>query len=168
MKIDSTVHRGTQFRVYLPAVDTPPAETGAGQAPGALQPARGETILFVDDEEGVRLMTRRVLEQSGYKVLLANDGAEAVAMFTQHADEIRAVLTDIMMPQMDGVALIHVLHNMAPNVKVIMTTGIDDPALTATVSQLNVKAVLKKPFMSKLLLQTLRTVLDEPAAQPPA
>ena len=107
-------------------------------------------------------MTRRVLEQSGYKVLLANDGAEAVAMFTQHADEIRAVLTDIMMPQMDGVALIHVLHNMAPNVKVIMTTGIDDPALTATVSQLNVKAVLKKPFMSKLLLQTLRAVLDEP------
>jgi CheY-like chemotaxis protein len=127
----------------------------------------GETILFVDDEEGVRLMTRRVLEQNGYQVLLANDGAEAVAVFTQHAEEIQAVLTDIMMPQMDGVALIHVLHKMAPTVKVIMTTGMDDPALTAAISQLNVKAVLKKPFFPKTLLQTVRTVLDEQADQPP-
>ncbi len=166
LKIDSTVHRGTQFRIYLPAVEGSVAETGAEPAAGTLPAGHGETVLFVDDEEGVRMMTRRVLEQNGYKVLLANDGAEAVAVFTHHAEEIQAVLTDIMMPQMDGVALIHVLHKMAPNVKIIMTTGMDDPALTATVSQLSVKTMLKKPFYPKTLLQTLRTVLDEPSAPP--
>ena len=166
LKIDSTVHRGTQFRIYLPAVETPLAETTDDQAVTTPTEARGETVLFVDDEEGVRVMTRRVLEQNGYKVLLANDGADAVAVFSHHAGEIQAVLTDIMMPQMDGVALIHVLHKMAPHVKVIMTTGMDDPALTAAVSQFNVKTVLKKPFSPKMLLQTLRTVLDEPSTPP--
>jgi len=168
IKIDSTVNRGTQFRIYLPAVETAATEAGGEPAPGSLPAGRGETILFVDDEEGVRLMTRRVLEQNGYKVLLAGDGAEAVAVFTHHAGEIAAVLTDIMMPQMDGIALIHVLRKMAPDLKVIMTTGMDDPVLTATVSQLSVRTMLKKPFYPKTLLQTLRTVLDGPPAPPPA
>jgi len=73
-----------------------------------------------------------------------------------------------MMPQMDGIALIHVLRKMAPDLKVIMTTGMDDPVLTATVSQLSVRTMLKKPFYPKTLLQTLRTVLDGPPAPPPA
>jgi CheY-like chemotaxis protein len=91
--------RGTQFKIYLPAAETPfsiPAEHFSSMAVG-----HGELILVVDDELAIREITKGTLEAYGYRALTAADGTEAVALYAQHKDEIRLVLTDLMMPYMD-------------------------------------------------------------------
>jgi len=158
IRVESKPGKGTQFRVYLPA-----KPEAAAQPPVPLEAAprgRGETILVVDDEENIRMMTRRTLEQYGYKVLVAGEGSEAVVVFAQHAPEIRAVLTDLVMPLMDGTALIRALQKMAPTVKVIAATGTTEAGQVAAVRRLGVKAILEKPYSPGNLLHGLRAVLD--------
>ncbi len=166
VRVESQLGEGTQFRVYLPAV---PALTAIPEEPAVEEAprGRGETILVVDDEESVRVMTRHVLEQHGYGVLLAGEGSEAVITFAQHAGEIGAVLTDLMMPLMDGAALIAALDRMSPGVKILATTGVTDTTQAAAAVQLGAREVLRKPFPPAVLLRKIRELLDEPAVGDP-
>jgi PAS domain S-box-containing protein len=161
LKVESKPGKGTQFRVYLPAQlgAQLPAEPPPTEAPPE---GRGETILVVDDEEGVRVLTKKVLEQHGYHVLLASEGSEAVVAYAQHATEIHAVLTDLMMPLMDGATLIRALKQIAPAVKILATTGVTESTHDAAALRLGAREVLRKPYSPHVLLSRLRAALDEP------
>ena len=165
LKVESRVGKGTQFRVYLPAQIGAQAPT----EPATIEPpprGNGETILVVDDEEGVRLLTKKILEQHGYQVLLAAEGSEAVVAYAQHAGEIQAVVTDLMMPLMDGATLIRALRQIAPSARILATTGVTESTHVAAALRLGAKEVLRKPYSPHVLLRRLRAVLDEP--NPPA
>ncbi len=158
LRIESKLGKGTQFRVYLPAK---PDSAQVAVVPAEAPPrGQGEVILVVDDEESIRMMTRRILEQYGYRVLVASEGTEAVMVFAQHASEINLMLTDLMMPLMDGATLIRTLQRMAPTVKVVAATGATDLGQMAAARRLGVKIILHKPYAPAALLHGVRAALD--------
>lgn len=149
--------RGTQFKIYLPAVETP-FKTQADSLV-SLRVGRGELILVVDDEIAIREITKGTLEAYGYRALTAADGTEAVALYAQHKDEISVVLTDVMMPYMDGPATIRALQKMNPNVKIIASSGLSEHARVFEASNAGVKAFLSKPYTAERLLEAIGDVL---------
>jgi CheY-like chemotaxis protein len=157
--VDSEPGRGSCFEVFLPAADrAAPAEA----APAAPAPeGRGELVLVADDEASIREITRTTLEVSGYRVLTAQDGAEAVALYAEHAAQVRAVLVDMVMPVMDGPAAIEALLRLNPALRVLAVSGTegDERARQACRAA---RAHLAKPFTAETLLTTLRQVLDAP------
>lgn len=150
--------RGTTFTVWFPASGATPD----GPAPSEeMHPrGRGELILVVDDEAAVRTITQQTLEAFGYRVLVAADGAEAVTLYTQHQAEVAAVLTDMMMPIMDGPATIQVLRHMNPTLKIIAASGLANDSGAARAAGMGVKQFLPKPYTAQTVLTTLRQTLD--------
>jgi CheY-like chemotaxis protein len=126
---------------------------------------KGETVLVVDDEASILSITTQTLRAFGYKVLTATDGADAVGVYAQHKDEIDVVLTDMMMPVMNGSAAIHALMRLNPSVKIIAMSGLYDNEHRAKASGAGVEHFLDKPYTAGTLLKSLRTVLDEKAPQ---
>jgi PAS domain S-box-containing protein len=143
---------GSIFEIYLPRVDEPVAE-----APRRASAKGSETILLVDDEEGVRKLVHAVLQSHGYNVLEASNGGMALAAYEKNAHKIDMVLTDIVMPQMTGFELGAKLVQRAPDLKILYMSGYRDNATGAGQAQ---KAFLHKPFTPDVLLTKVREVLD--------
>lgn len=160
LRLSSELGKGTTFKVYLPARAGTSSEMMAERAV-EMPRGHGELILVVDDEASVREITRQTLEVFGYRVVLASDGAEAVALFARAGDEIELVLTDMMMPVMDGPATIQVLRKMNPYVKIIAASGIAANSQVAYAASLGVKHFLPKPFTAESLLKMMRQVLNQ-------
>ena len=121
--VQSEESRGTEFRIYLPAAvgeEAPDQEEQYCEGPAG----KGETVLVVDDESSVREIAKETLEANGYEVLLARDGAEAIAVFAQQRDRVRVVLTDLVMPYLDGSATIRALRKIDSRVKIIAASGL--------------------------------------------
>ena len=157
INVYTEVGRGTQFKVYLPAVQ----ETETQQAEDLELPlGHGELILVVDDEVAIHEITKTSLETYGYKVLVANDGLEAIALYAQHKNEISVVLMDMMMPSMDGLRSIHVLKKLNPLVKIIAVSGLTSSDKVSVAMDSGVKAFLSKPYTAQQLLKTLHSVLS--------
>ncbi|MBV8886575.1 MAG: response regulator, partial [Chroococcidiopsidaceae cyanobacterium CP_BM_RX_35] len=156
VSVNSQVGVGTEFQVYLPAVrGTITAETADLKLP----PGQGELILVVDDEVAIREVTQTTLETHNYKVLTASDGVEAITLYAQYRQEIRVVLTDMMMPSMDGPTTIRTLQKMNPQVKIIAVSGLtSSDKLTAAASN-GVTAFLSKPYTAQELLQAIAGML---------
>jgi two-component system cell cycle sensor histidine kinase/response regulator CckA len=158
MRVQSTPGAGTRFDVYLPA-----ETTGAAQAlpVHAVDHPRGqgEMVLVVDDEAGIRKVAKRVLEAFGYRVLLASDGAEAITLYGQHQADIAVVLTDMMMPRMDGAATIQALVRLNPQVRIISASGLATDAHAAGPEAARVLAFLPKPYTAETLLGAIRAAL---------
>jgi len=159
VRVQSEVGIGTSFRVYLPA------QSGIGkEAVSAtsveLPRGRGELVLVVDDEEAVRQITRQTLEAFGYRVLLASDGIEATSIYATRRREIDLVLTDMMMPLMDGPTTIQVLLRLDPEVRIIAASGLNAKDMLANVTSTGVKRFIPKPYTAETLLRTLREVLE--------
>jgi len=153
--------KGTTFRIYFPAiVDSDMLEEKIIEQIGPPR-GQGETILVVDDEASILTITSQTLQAFGYRVLTATDGADAVATYAQHRYEIAVVLTDMMMPVMDGTATVHAIMRINPAVKIIAASGLNANGSLVTVTGLGVKHFLTKPYTAGTLLKTLRTVLDE-------
>lgn len=158
---------GTTFEVCLPAVPEGAAETAT--RPLCAPPrGQGETILVVDDEPNIRDVVRRTLTGHGYHVLTAGDGTEAVVLFTEHRDQIKAVLTDIMMPFMDGVTMVRTMKKMVPSVKIVAATGMGSARgredKTAALHTLGVRTLLTKPYTANEVLTKIGELLAEPQA----
>ena len=117
-------------------------------------------ILVVDDEDSIREITKASLEKHGYNVLVARDGIEAIAMYTQHKDEISAVLIDMMMPSMDGPTAIRVLQKINPEVKIIGVSGLSSNHELLKIVGNNIKTFMSKPYTSNDLLKSLQTVIN--------
>lgn len=152
--------RGTTFRVSLPALQIGP-EKLADAALTELPLGNGELILVVDDEEGIREITRSTLQAFGYSVLTAGDGTEAVAVFAQNQDRVMLALVDMMMPFMDGPATIRALRRIKPGVKIIASSGLADNSKAAEAANAGVKQFLAKPYTAEKLLKTIAEVIKE-------
>jgi CheY-like chemotaxis protein len=129
---------------------------------GAVPCGQGETILVVDDETAVREVTKAILEANGYRVLLASGGKEALALFARHRQAIRLVLTDMMMPEMDGRATIRELRRLDPQVQVVAASGLASDEHSAPEPGAELQAFLMKPFTASKLLRTLHAQLARP------
>jgi PAS domain S-box-containing protein len=158
VNVYSEVGRGTQIAAYLPAQEVPASATPA-PARLDLPPAQGELILLVDDEPLILLAARAMLEVSGYRTLTAGSGAEAVRHLEQHGEQVRAVLLDMMMPQMDGRATLRALRALQPQVRVVATSGLATPDRVAEVLADGANAFLQKPYTEEQLLHSLASVL---------
>ena len=149
---------GTRFDVYLPAIET--EESAIVETVEAHLPkGSGELILIVDDEEAIRKISRMTLENFNYRVLTASDGEEALALFEKRKDEIAVVITDMMMPVMDGAELISALSKIDSGISIISTSGLLEIDETNRSHNPVVKAFLLKPFTADKLLNTLALVL---------
>jgi PAS domain S-box-containing protein len=153
--------RGTTFKIYLPCVDESALIDRNGEVPTD-SPQGLETILLAEDEEQVRQMTRGILEMSGYRVLDASNGQEALSIFRKHRSQIDLVLTDAVMPQMGGRELAENLYRISPGVKVLYMSGYTEDAIVrhGLLDQSN--WFLEKPFTPDALMRKLREVLDAP------
>ena len=118
----------------------------------------GELILIVDDEVAICEITKTSLETYNYRVLTASNGVEALALYSQHKDQIDLVLTDMMMPSMDGVAMINALQKINSQVKIIAISGLISNEKAAKAADNTVKAFLPKPCTAKELLQAINSV----------
>jgi two-component system cell cycle sensor histidine kinase/response regulator CckA len=158
INVYSEVNRGTTFKIYLPAVKTNIAQEVEEHI--KLPAGQGELILVVDDEAQIREIASLTLETHGYRVLTANDGAEAIAVYTQNSDKIKVVLMDMMMPVMDGPASIRELRKINPEVKIIAFSGLTERNRLARVAINHIHAFLPKPFTSERLLKAIYEVIN--------
>ena len=158
INVYSELHNGSQFSVYLPALDTP-GTVDAAAARTDLPLGHGELILVVDDEESIREITRGTLETFGYTVLTASDGTEALALYADKKNEIAVVLTDMVMPFMDGPATIRALQRMNPSVRIIAASGLGTGLHPGEGPLEGVSVFLNKPYTAEKLLKTLAEVL---------
>ncbi len=158
INVYSELHKGSQFSVYLPAMETPGSVDSAA-AQTDLPLGHGELILVVDDEESIREITRGTLETFGYNVLTASDGTEALALYADKKNEIAVVLTDMVMPFMDGPATIRALQRMNPKVRIIAASGLGTGLRASEGTLEGVSVFLNKPYTAEKLLKTLAEVL---------
>ena len=160
INVQSEVGKGTQFKIYLPALEKTEIQSPQDRS-DALPVGNGELILVADDESSIREIIKTLLEAFKYRVLVANDGIEAIALYAQHKEEISVVLLDLMMPSLDGSMTIRTLHRMNPQVKIIASSGLMSNHEIIQTLDNNVKAFLQKPYTSDELLKKLQLVLNE-------
>jgi PAS domain S-box-containing protein len=151
--------RGTTFKVYLPRTDAV-AESNRGSL-AALAQRGTETILLVEDEEGVRVVAQRMLERNGYRVIVA-DPSDALALSDELGRQIDLLMTDVVMPRMSGATLAARLCERWPAMKVLYVSGYTDGTVAAHGVLESGVPFLQKPFTSEQLARKLRGVLDAP------
>ncbi len=155
--IDSEPGVGTAFKIYFPTT----ADATFTVPPDGRKIIGGtETVLIVDDEESVRYLLKRVLEQSGYTVLLAEDGCLAVELYRQHADEISLVILDMIMPRMGGRETFKQLQGITPLVKVLLSSGYSTNGQAEEILRAGACGFLQKPYDVPGVLHKIREVLD--------
>jgi two-component system cell cycle sensor histidine kinase/response regulator CckA len=155
ISVSSEPGRGTTFRLYFPSLgleNAADAEVCVGQTS-----ARGETILLAEDEPGVRKYTRKILERSGYTILEATNGVEALSVARSHPGTIHLLLTDIIMPMMGGVELTEKFNAEFPGIPVLFMSAYTDQIMR----HWNVlSAYIQKPYNLSDLLTQVRELLD--------
>jgi CheY-like chemotaxis protein len=163
VEVCSQVGLGTAFCVFLPAMPAAPEEVAK---PVLDQPARGgnETILLVEDDQAVRMTTRKVLESKGYKVLEATTARGALKLWKERAEDVSMLLSDIIMPEeMTGRELAECLWREKPNLKVVFISGYSADVVGKNTDFIRKTGsyFLQKPFSSRALLEIIRRCLDE-------
>ncbi|MDR3678163.1 MAG: PAS domain S-box protein [Acidobacteriota bacterium] len=154
----SELGHGTVFKIYLPAVSESLAEKG--HAKPEMGTALGsETILVVEDEEGVRSLVREALESRGYKVLETDDAEKALTLCTDHAGTIDLLLTDVVMPKMSGPAVAGKVTALRPGIKVLYMSGYTDEAIVHHGVLGEGIPFIQKPFSPLALRKKIREVL---------
>jgi PAS domain S-box-containing protein len=161
--VRSEVGQGTSFRIYLPRIDAWSVPDRA-EADRAKALHGDETVLVVEDNEAVRRLTRTILEAYGYQVIEAANSTEAFAVEKEHSGEIHLLLTDVILPGMNGMALSERLRALRPKLRVLFTSGYTaDVIARRGVLQRDV-AYLQKPFGPDSLAAKVREVLTEHSA----
>jgi hypothetical protein len=160
--VESASGRGTTFQALLPA--SPQAvESATPCTPPELPRGDGEAVLIVDDEPEVVLGMREMLEKQNYRILAVKNGLEALAAVYRHGSAIDALVTDVMMPGMDGVGLIRELRKTHPRLKIIASSSLETEQggslRTEELEALNVKSFLPKPYTADKLLAALHGLL---------
>lgn len=154
--VRTDIRTGTEFVVYIPA-DMADEAKGQEEADATLPQGDGHTVLVVDDEVAVAHIMKATLEKNGYRVLMAADGAQAVAVFAERKDEIQAVVMDIGLPVLDGVVTAAALERIAPSIPIVLMTG--SPGRMTSINGTK-HTILSKPFTKEILLTALRDLLS--------
>ncbi|HVB38782.1 MAG TPA: PAS domain S-box protein [Vicinamibacterales bacterium] len=166
IRVDSEPGRGSVFSIYLPP--TPDAEQVAGAGPVDVAPSFGtETVLVVEDDEEVRHFARRVLERQGYRVLEAAHAADALRLVESYAGPIHVLLTDVVMPKMNGGDLAARLRPIRPLMRVLYMSGYAEDELLNHGCAISDLAFLPKPFLPEALARRVRDLIDAEAAGDP-
>ena len=158
IRVDSSLITGTRFSIFLPADESLLSLETTGEQ-SDLPVGHGELILVVEDEAAIREVTRETLETYGYRVLTASNGAEAIALHERHASQVRIVLLDLVIPQMDSQAVIRTLRQRNPQCAIIATTGLRLPEPGSEHPLPLISRYLQKPFTAEKLLRTLAEIL---------
>ncbi|HKM53524.1 MAG TPA: response regulator, partial [Isosphaeraceae bacterium] len=158
IKVSSELGQGTTIQVLLPPLDRVEPQIPKESIASTDWRGRG-TILVVDDEPTSRMMARKILEQAGFQVLLAQDGQEGVEVFLQHRQQIVAVLLDLMMPKKNGDEVFRELRSVSPELPIVLISGFHERGVS-DLFQGKIPAVfVEKPFRPEALLEALRPLL---------
>jgi PAS domain S-box-containing protein len=163
--LTSELGKGSQFKVYIPAALDKNEKVTAGRSPQSLSKGHGEMILVVDDEPGVRRLISAILNRNGYRTVVASHGNEGLSVFEQQPKEIRLVVSDLMMPQLDGLGMIQSMRRLYPDTKAIIITGLGEEHRINEARAAGADAVLSKPFTADQLLSVVQQLMF-PVAPP--
>jgi PAS domain S-box-containing protein len=160
IRVYSEYGRGTTFEVYLPRVNSPltplrPSKQLKGAQTGT------ETVLLVEDAEELRVLTKGILEEGGYKVLEAANGIEAIQIARNFSDSIHLLLTDVIMPGMGGEQVAEQLLRLRPDMKVLYMSGYPNDGLDWSGILASGVPFLEKPFTREIVMRRVRQVIDE-------
>ncbi|MEP6600667.1 MAG: response regulator [Nitrospirota bacterium] len=166
--VDSQLNQGSCFTIELPRHIENKADAAVAAElvvvenyePSSRE-GTGETVLVVEDEEQIRNLARRVLEQLGYVVLEAVDGVHGLTVYQEEQQRIAAVILDLTMPKKSGLEVLATLRRLNPAVRVILSSGYSAAAQKLDLPRLGVMAFLQKPYVPNELARTLRNVLDQ-------
>jgi two-component system, cell cycle sensor histidine kinase and response regulator CckA len=159
IRVDSKPLHGSTFAVYLPAAKQAQRVPVSGHCAQEFR-GSGETILYVDDEGTVRDAARAVLSRLNFKPLIASDGMGGLSQAVQQRAELRAVITDAHMPNMDGLAFVRALRRSFPELPVVLASGRLDSSLAQEFRRIGVQVILDKPFTQASLAEALRIALS--------
>jgi signal transduction histidine kinase/ActR/RegA family two-component response regulator len=165
--VDSKLRLGSRFTIELPrhfeneADEAISAARVAQEAAPKTAEGGGETVLVVEDEDQIRKLARKVLEQLGYVVLEAEDGVRGLTVYQEEQHRIAAVILDLTMPKKSGLEVLATLRRLNPTVRVILSSGYSAAAQKLDLAKLGVMAFLQKPYVPNDLARTLRNVLDQ-------
>ena len=158
--VTGNVDSGTTFTIYLPLISAVEKTHNRKKDKKLIPRGRGETILLVEDEPVVLKTVQAMLSRLGYKVLTACHGKEAFSILNKNLNDIKLVLTDMVMPEMDGASLYKALQEVAPNMKVVMMTGYPLGEESPKILTENIKDWIPKPVSLSDLACTLNKILE--------
>lgn len=159
-RIESRLGEGTLVELYFP-VDGMPEEAEHMDTPEANEIPQGtETILLVDDNDGLRSAARRALERLGYRVLEASDGDRALQVFEAHEPEIKLILSDVVMPRLSGPELYRAIRARNTDVRFLLASGYGPEAIKERTGSVGPMPLLQKPWTLAELAQKVRAVLS--------
>ena len=165
IEVDSDPGRGTDMRIYLRASSSPGVQAEQATEEGQAEPrGRSELILLVEDEAMVLELGKKMIESLGYRVLTAADGLEALAQYDAHAGEIALVLTDVVMPHMDGQELVEALKARNPGIRVLVWTGYASDTSGRELLSRGVLGWIIKPATREDLAKNIKAALERPMA----
>jgi len=159
INVKSMPGEGSTFEIFLPISDKIKSLVKHGSES---KTSKGkETILLVEDEDAVRIMAKEALTQSGYAVLTASNGIEAIEQYKRHGDYIDLVILDMIMPEMNGIETYKQLKKLNPSLKIIISSGYSDKEQDLSIIQGEIEGFLVKPYKVNELAQAVRNVLDK-------
>jgi two-component system cell cycle sensor histidine kinase/response regulator CckA len=161
IRVHSKRLQGTRFDIFLPPASAPAGPAAISEVSDS-DPERGsETILLVEDEHQVRRVTRTVLEEIGYTVVEAVDGADALHRLRSHEGHVDLLLTDVVMPRMSGWELSLQVRDLQPDIKILFMSGYTDDARLRHGVNTSTASLIEKPFKRESLARKVREVLQE-------
>ncbi len=164
IRVESTPGEGTKFVVYLPATEPPTTERTSRlpQAPPQSKDVDSTgSILLVEDDLKLSVITRKTLEKMGFDVISCTDGVQAVELFKRHAEKIRLVLLDLVLPKQGGLETFRMIRSITPDVKVVVISGYSEDSQIRTIMNEGASAFLKKPCSAEALSAVMSDVLSD-------
>ena len=158
IKVYSEPGKGTTFKVLFPASEAPLAEEA--RQPKAEDFRSSGLVIVADDEPQIRTMARIILERMGFQVLQAADGLECLKVFKQHQGQVRLIVLDLTMPQMDGAECFRALRGLDPTVPVLLSSGFSEQNTMASFEGEGLAGFLQKPYLVAALMAKVKEVLE--------
>jgi CheY-like chemotaxis protein len=166
LDLTSSPGNGSTFRVYFPVPERPLPLLSA-RPPSVQDAGSSGRVLVVDDEPLVRQVAKRALERAGFEVVLAENGRQAVEIFSQPDARIALVLLDLSMPEMDGEQTLVELRRVEPGVQVLLSSGYDHASTTRAPLGGKVASFIQKPYRARALVEAVRRAIGEDLSTPP-
>ncbi len=157
--VESRQNVGTTFAIYIPSLAKEAESSVLGGQSSEVARGNGELILVVDDEPAVRKLTSTILNRNGYRTIVASEGREGRELFEQNKNEIRLVVSDLMMPQVDGPTMLRGLKELSVGLRSIIITGLGEENRISEAKAAGADAVMHKPFTAEQLLMQVKHLL---------